>query len=106
MRLAVSRAVAIETPRGWRIGKDKSAFKIDTVVALAMAAHAACVAQAEPFFDRSWAFVDGAPIGSTDSVEARKARDKQEAEDFYQTKLVAYLDAFGAFGRGPPWGQI
>ena len=27
MRLAVSRAVAIEGPRGWRIGKDKSAFR-------------------------------------------------------------------------------
>jgi hypothetical protein len=36
MRLAVSRAVAIEGPRGWRIGKEKSAFKIDTIVALAM----------------------------------------------------------------------
>jgi phage terminase large subunit-like protein len=41
MRLAVSRCVAIEGPRGWRIGKDKSAFKIDVVVALAMACHAA-----------------------------------------------------------------
>ena len=41
MRLAVSRAVAIEGPRGWRIGKDKSAFKVDVVVALAMACHAA-----------------------------------------------------------------
>jgi phage terminase large subunit-like protein len=41
MRLAVSRAVAIETPRGWRIGKDKQSHKIDVVVALAMAAHSA-----------------------------------------------------------------
>jgi phage terminase large subunit-like protein len=41
MRLAVSRCVAIEGPRGWRIGKDKSAFKIDVIVALAMATHAA-----------------------------------------------------------------
>jgi phage terminase large subunit-like protein len=45
MRLAVSRAVAIETPRGWRIGKDKSAFKIDVIVALAMACHAAVQGQ-------------------------------------------------------------
>jgi hypothetical protein len=29
IRLAVSRAVAIETPRGWRIGKDKAAYKVD-----------------------------------------------------------------------------
>ena len=41
IRLAISRAVAIETPRGWRIGKDKQTHKIDVVVALAMAALAA-----------------------------------------------------------------
>jgi phage terminase large subunit-like protein len=41
IRLAVSRAVAIETPRGWRIGKDKQTHKIDVVVALGMAALAA-----------------------------------------------------------------
>jgi hypothetical protein len=38
MRLAVSRAVAIETSRGWRIGKEKQSQKIDLVVALAQAA--------------------------------------------------------------------
>jgi phage terminase large subunit-like protein len=41
LRLAISRAVAIETPRGWKIGKDKQTHKIDVVVALAMAAYAA-----------------------------------------------------------------
>jgi phage terminase large subunit-like protein len=41
IRLAISRAVAIETPRGWRIGKDKQTHKIDVVIALAMAAYAA-----------------------------------------------------------------
>ena len=49
LRLAISRAVAIETPRGWRIGKERQAFKIDMVVALAMAAHAAVQAQGEVF---------------------------------------------------------
>jgi len=38
IRLAVQRAVAVETPRGWRIAKEKQAHKIDVVVALAMAA--------------------------------------------------------------------
>jgi Phage Terminase len=37
-RLAVSRAVAIESSRGWRIGKLNQQHKIDFVVALAMAA--------------------------------------------------------------------
>jgi phage terminase large subunit-like protein len=41
VRLAVQRAVAIEGVRGWKISKEKAAHKIDVVVALAMAAHAA-----------------------------------------------------------------
>lgn len=38
VRLAVSRAVAVETSRGWKIAKEKQSHKIDIVVALAMAA--------------------------------------------------------------------
>jgi phage terminase large subunit-like protein len=38
IRLAISRAVALETSRGWRIAKEKQSHKIDVVVALAMAA--------------------------------------------------------------------
>lgn len=38
MRLAVSRCVALETSRGWRIVTLKVSHKIDVVVALAMAA--------------------------------------------------------------------
>jgi len=41
IRLAVQRSVAVETTRGWRIAKEKASHKIDIVVALAMAAHAA-----------------------------------------------------------------
>jgi phage terminase large subunit-like protein len=57
VRLAISRAVAVETSRGWRIAKEKAAHKIDFVVALAMAAHAAMTRQwdeevkiVQPFF--------------------------------------------------------
>lgn len=35
LRLAISRAVAIESARGWRIAKEKASHKIDVVVALA-----------------------------------------------------------------------
>jgi phage terminase large subunit-like protein len=42
LRLAVSRAVALETSRGWRITKEKASHKIDVVVALAMAALGRC----------------------------------------------------------------
>jgi phage terminase large subunit-like protein len=41
LRLAVSRAIAVETSRGWRIAKEKVSHKIDVVVALAMASFAA-----------------------------------------------------------------
>jgi len=100
MRFAVSRAIAIETPRGWRIGKEKGSFKIDSLVALAMSAYASVQAQAEPFFDRTYGWVSG-----KDQIDP-KAQAKQEADDFYQTKLVAYLAQHGAFGFGPPWGRI
>lgn len=45
IRLAVSRAVAIEGVRGWRIGKEKSAHRIDVVVAMAQAALGAALSQ-------------------------------------------------------------
>jgi hypothetical protein len=38
IRLSISRAVAIETSRGWRIAKEKQGHKIDVVVALSQAA--------------------------------------------------------------------
>ncbi len=38
LRLAIARAVAIETPRGTRIGKHERSHKIDLVIALGMAA--------------------------------------------------------------------
>ena len=47
MRLAISRAIAIETSRGWRIAKDKQTHKIDVVIALAMASYAAVRGQNE-----------------------------------------------------------
>ena len=48
MRLAVSRAIAVETARGWRISKQNASHKVDAVVALAMACHAAVSSQGEP----------------------------------------------------------
>jgi phage terminase large subunit-like protein len=41
IKLAMNRAVAKETPRGWKITKEKQSHKIDIVVAMAMAAIAA-----------------------------------------------------------------
>jgi len=51
MRLAMTRTIAKETQRGWRITKEKASHKIDVMVALALAAYAAVKAQAGPIFD-------------------------------------------------------
>jgi phage terminase large subunit-like protein len=51
MRLAISRAVAVETSRGWRISKATQSHKIDVVVALAMSAHAAVQQQGEGYYN-------------------------------------------------------
>lgn len=48
MRLSISRAVAVETSRGWRISKEKQSHKIDAVIALAQACHAAVEAAGKP----------------------------------------------------------
>lgn len=57
LRLAISRAVAVETSRGWRIAKEKQAHKIDVVVALGMAALAAV--QKQSTYDSTMRWVDG-----------------------------------------------
>jgi phage terminase large subunit-like protein len=59
IRLAISRTVAANTTRGWRITKEKQAHKIDVVVALAMAAYAAVQGQNEYVYDldyKRWAY--------------------------------------------------
>ena len=65
MRLAVSRAIAVETARGWRISKQTPAHKIDVVIALAMACHAAVRGKSEDFYDYSMRWIDGVGIGPT-----------------------------------------
>jgi phage terminase large subunit-like protein len=37
MRVCASHAIALQSSRGWRIAKEKTSFKIDVIVALAMA---------------------------------------------------------------------
>lgn len=58
MRLAISRAVALETPRGWKITKEKSSHKVDVVVALAMAALGAV--QGQTLIPADWSGVAAA----------------------------------------------
>jgi phage terminase large subunit-like protein len=59
LRLALSRAVAVEGSRGWKISKEKQTHKIDVVVALAMAALAAIQTQSKYRYDTSLNWVSG-----------------------------------------------
>jgi phage terminase large subunit-like protein len=75
MRLAVSRAVAVETSRGWRIAKEKQSHKIDVIVALGMAAHAAAKSPTECTYisDLSW-------VGMPTLEEQKKRGELDEPE--------------------------
>jgi phage terminase large subunit-like protein len=55
IRTAVSRAIAIEGARGWKIAKDKQSHRIDIVIALGMAALACVKDQANPGYDETYA---------------------------------------------------
>jgi hypothetical protein len=65
IRLAISRAVAAETPRGWRIAKDKQSHKIDVVVALAMAALSALRSGADDYYSSLEWVASPAELGRT-----------------------------------------
>ena len=81
MRLAISRAIIVESSRGWRLDKLKQQHKIDVVVALSMACLAAVRGQAEPVYDL-WACF---PDEESDS----EARNQQ-----YRHALAAQIFAF------------
>ena len=67
MRLAITRAVAIESGRGWRITKEKQSHKIDVVVALAMACHAAvATGERRRKVRHHWTTLDGTPSEPSD----------------------------------------
>jgi hypothetical protein len=46
IRLAMSRTIAVEVPRGWRISKEKQSHKIDVVIPSRCRRWLPCAAQA------------------------------------------------------------
>ena len=81
MRLAISRAVAVETPRGWRISKQTASHKIDLVVALAMAAYAAVQSQGESLFmgfgeGETWTGYDMPGMSDEDKKREEEAENR------------------------------
>jgi hypothetical protein len=75
LRLAVLRAVAVETARGWRIAKEKASHKIDVVVALAMAALGVVRDGATPDF-----FADGVLASNLSDHDRQPLLDRRELE--------------------------
>jgi len=84
MRLAASHAVAIETPRGWRIGKQQQTHKIDLIVALAMSAHAAMQDQSKYKYPHDMNWVSGPPADEAAVVAAA-------AKEFLEARYAAHL---------------
>jgi terminase large subunit-like protein len=81
IRLAVSRCVAIETSRGWRIAKEKASHKIDVIVALAQACLGAIQGgQVDQHFDPAYTrsippglrTTKSGPFAAQDAAEARQ----------------------------------
>jgi hypothetical protein len=90
IRLAVQRAVALETSRGWRIAKEKASHKIDVVVALAQAALGAVQqGQVHQQFEytsaasrHGWAYssAGGVSVRATPAMGAMGARMRRRAQ--------------------------
>jgi phage terminase large subunit-like protein len=114
IRVAISRAVAVETSRGWRIAKDKVSHKIDVVVALAMACHAAIERSAghdEVKIVVPWYGSRGAHSvpGSPPIASVPASSDPQVPASSYnydtQSDWKAYVNADGSIRSKPrgPW---
>jgi hypothetical protein len=88
MRAAASHATAIEGPRGSRIGKTNPRHKIDVIVALAMAAHAALQDQGKPrgFLEMSGWESDAEEKSSTQS--RHRVADLQAVESWCRAIYV------------------
>jgi phage terminase large subunit-like protein len=90
MRLAVSRAIIVESARGWRLDKLRQAFKIDLIVALSMAALAAVRGQSESSYisDLSWV------NGDTDTADA----EKTAAREWQEMRMAAHIARYAGGG--------
>jgi phage terminase large subunit-like protein len=82
MRLAVSRAIIVESARGWRLDKLRQHYRIDLVVALSMAALAAVRGQSESSYISDLSWVNGAR-----DVDGEKAA----AQEFLEARMAAHL---------------
>jgi phage terminase large subunit-like protein len=90
MRLAVSRAIIVESARGWRLDKLRQHYRIDLVVALSMAALAAVRGQSESSYISDLSWVNGAR-----DVDGEKVA----AQEFLEARMAAHLARYAGYRR-------
>jgi phage terminase large subunit-like protein len=91
IRTAISRSIAVEGSRGWKIAKDKQSHRIDIVIALGMAALAAIRAQGEAYdYSMSW-------ISNEQDQQDSRAYQAQKLYTALNTHLL--LQNYGYYGR-------
>jgi phage terminase large subunit-like protein len=82
LRRQALATVAIESPRGWRIAKEKASRKIDAIVALGMACVAALDTPAPvPLI------IGGEARGSVDETQAREDADAQASAEVFTDEV-------------------
>ena len=97
LRLAISRCVAIETARGWKISKETASAKIDVVIALAMAALGALQGGA-----RAWSASDSAVFQQMAHRQIVMSDRRQRVADFASGGMINNVnDVLAALKTGP-----
>jgi phage terminase large subunit-like protein len=109
VRLALSRTVAVETPRGVRISKSKASHRVDVIAALSFAAFGA-VREGQFHFEIDHEFQQRAAATlhaaaqsrhGTPSTPGRSIREIDAAEDAANSRRPMLLRA-----RWPRWGNF
>lgn len=102
IRLAMSRAVAIESNRGWRIGKLQQSHKIDIVIAIAQAALVATQEGVNAYDESYRAFADDAVDEPDGPTLWRLKRLGENGIGPYAPGAVRLGD--GGYSAPKPWG--
>ena len=106
IRLAVSRCVASENSRGWKITKDKQAHRIDVCIALMMAAQAAVQGVGQSNFITDWSLsVDDHPETPPTTTEQNLPTEQQpdgSSSSWWWRKLRAAKGEVAAAPNKPP----
>jgi Phage Terminase len=105
IRLAMTRAIAVETPRGWKITKEKASHKIDVVVALGMSALASVQSATRvPEQAPTVGLLLSKDSGWSDEVGKQQPAHQAWAQQYYS----GVSDSFAPIGGmtvGPPPGS-